>query len=341
MTLSLSSIHKNIWLIIVVAFVILGGGLLLMHHVSPHKSGIVATGFMADIVVTFPVVYYFLIIKPFKQKLWRIMLVITCCCGVAYLILPAEQQGYIIQLRKLTAGLELGMLIYFISKIRHIQKAYKQLQAEFPDVAFNLHKSMEMVLGDGVPVKIMASEITIVRFGLLCFKREKGIPTNVKRFSIHKNSGYAALFGVIMAVSVIEMVAFHLFLTRYSELAAVIVTILSVYGCLFITGDFSALLKSPVLLLENKLLLRAGLRYRTLVKLDNIASVEKVGGSFEPDAKCFKGGVMKNTFNVLITFKEPVIIERHYTKPAESSQMVLSIDEVDDFIETLIAKGVI
>jgi hypothetical protein len=335
MTLSLPTVHKNIWLVIFTAFAILGAGMFLMHHVNPQKSGAAATGFMVDMVVTFPVAYYFLIIKPFKQKLWRIMLIITCCCGVAYLILPAAQRGYIIQLRKLTAGLELGMLIYCISKIRHIKKAYDTLQAEFPDVAFNLHKSMAMVLGDGMPVKIMASEITIVRFGLLCFKREKEISPEIKRFSIHKESGYAALFGVIMAVSVIEMVAFHLFLTRYSTIAATIVTILSIYGSLFITGDFSALVKSPVLLLENKLLLRAGLRYRALIKLDNIASVEKVGGSFEPGVQCFKGGVMKNTFNILITFKEPVTVERLYRKPAETSQMVLSIDEAEEFIKIL------
>jgi hypothetical protein len=335
MTLSLSSVHKNIWLIILTAFAILGAGLFLMHHVNPQKGGAAATGFMIDLVITFPVAYYFLIIRSFKQKLWRIMLVITCCCGVAYLILPAEQRGYIVQLRKLTAGLELGMLIYCISKIRHIKKAYNKLQAEFPDVAFNLHKSMALVLGDGILVKIMASEITIMRFGLLCFKREKQIAPEIKRFSIYKESGYAALFGVIMAVSVIEMVAFHLFLNRYSPIAAAIVTILSIYGCLFITGDFSALTKSPVLLLENKLLLRAGLRWRALVELDNIASVEKVGGSFEPGEQCFKGGVMKSTFNVLITFTEPVIIERLYRKPAETRQMVLSIDKADEFIEIL------
>ncbi|HEX8023144.1 hypothetical protein [Mucilaginibacter sp.] len=334
MTLSLSSVHKNIWLIIITAFTILGGGLFLMHHVNPQKSGAAATGFMVDLVVTFPVAYYFLIIRPFRQKLWRIMLIVTCCCGVAYLILPAEQRGYIIQLRKLTAGLELGMLIYCISKIRRVKKAYNKLQSEFPDVAFNLHKSMAMVLGDGIAVKIMASEITIMRFGLLCFKREKQqIAPEIKRFSIYKESGYAALFGVIMAVSVIEMVAFHLFLNRYNPIAAIIVTMLSMYGCLFITGDFSALTKSPVLLTENKLLLRAGLRWRALVERNNVASVEKVGGSFEPDAQCFKGGVMKNTFNVLIVFTKPVIIERLYRKSAETSQMVLSIDEADEFIK--------
>jgi hypothetical protein len=51
--------------------------------------------------------------------------------------------------------------------------------------------------------------------------------------------------------------------------------------------------------------------------------------------QCFKGGVMKSAFNVLITFTQPITIERLYRKPIETSQMVLSIDEADAFMEIL------
>jgi hypothetical protein len=338
MTLSLSSIHKNIWFTIAAAFAILITGFIVMHAVAANKADVVTTAFLMDMVITFPLAYYLLIIRPFKQKLWRIMLVITCCCGVAYLIMPAHQREYIIQLRKLTAGLELGMLVYCISKIRHIKKEYRRLQADFPDVAFNMHKSMAAVMGDSVAVKIMASELSIVRFGLLCFKKEQSILLEYKRFSVHKESGYAALFGVIVAVCFIEMVAFHLFLMQYSHLAANIVTILSVYGTIFITGDFSALVKSPVLMMENRILLRTGLRWRALVDLDNIASAQKVKDSFEPAEGCFKGGIMKNSFNMLITFNKPVTVERLYRKPTSTSQILMSVDDADRFLRELTGK---
>ncbi|MEO3402610.1 hypothetical protein AAFN85_01830 [Mucilaginibacter sp. CAU 1740] len=341
MTLSVSVVHKNIWFTIGIAFTILITGLILIHNVTPAKTDIVATGFLMDLVITFPVAYYLLIIRPLKQKTWRIMLVITCCCGVAYLILPAHQRSYIIQLRKFTAGLELGMLIYCISKIRHIKKEYRKLQAEFPDVAFNLHKSMAAIMGDGVAVKIMASEVTILRFGLLCFKKERAALPDYKRFSVHKESGYAALFGVILAVCVIEMVAFHLFLMQYSHIAANIVTILSIYGTIFITGDFSALVKSPVLMMENRALLRTGLRWRALVELDNITTAEKVKDSFEPAEGCFKGGIMKNSYNALLTFNTPVTIERLYRKPISTSQILMSVDDADQFLSEITDSKII
>lgn len=335
MTLSVSTIHKNTWFIITIAFAILVTGLILMHNVASPEADVVATAFLMDLVVTFPVAYYLLIIRPFKQKAWRIMLVITCCCGVAYWILPAHQRGYIIQLRKLTAGLELGMLVYCISKIRHIKKEYEKLHAEFPDVTFNLHKSMAAIMGDGIAVKIMASEITILRFGFLCFKKEHPVLPAHKRFSVHKEAGYAALFGVILAVCVIEMVAFHLFLMQYSHIAANIVTILSLYGTVFITGDFSALVKSPVLLMEDKVLLRIGLRWRALVDPSNITSAEKVKDSYEPTDGCFKGGIMKNSCNMLLTFNTPVTVERLYKKPINTKQILMSVDDADRFLAAI------
>jgi len=168
MTLSPYSIPKNIWFAVLIALSIILGGQFLIHHISPLKRDVVATGFLCDMVITFPVIYYFLVIRPLKLRKWGIILVITLCCIVAYVILPEHQRAYIIQLRKLTVLIELGALIYGIRKIGKIRTEYKKMQAEFPDIAYNLYKSLASVFGDGIYVKIVASELTVLRFGLLC-----------------------------------------------------------------------------------------------------------------------------------------------------------------------------
>jgi hypothetical protein len=334
MALSSTAIHKNIWFALLSALSILAVGLFLLHKASPIHQDAIASGFLLDMVVTFPVAWYFLVIRPLKLRKWGILLVITCSCTVAYLILPAHQRHYILQLRELIALPEFAMLIYTISKIRHIRREYRRLQATLPDVAYNLHQSMATIMGDTTAVKIIASELTIQRFGLFFWKKQPAI-SGSRRFSTHREIGYAALFGVILFACAVELIAFHLFLNHYSHIAAIIVTILSIYGTLFLVGDFAAVIQNPVLVMDNKMLLRTGFRWRALVDIENIAAIQKVSDSFEPAARCFNGGLMKNRVNVLITFTEPTQLERLYRKPITTNQIVMTIDNVDEIIKII------
>ncbi|WP_158989816.1 hypothetical protein [Mucilaginibacter sp. L196] len=334
MTISPAAVHKNIWFALLSALCILAIGLFLMHKVAPLHQDAVASGFLFDMVITFPVAWYFLVIRPLKLRKWSILLVITCCCTVAYLILPAHQRHYILQLRELIALPEVTLLIYTLSKIRHIRREYCQLQATLPDVAYNLPQSMATVMGNTTAIKIIASELTILCFGLFFWKKQPAI-TASHRFSIHREIAYASLFGVIISVCAIELVAFHLFLLHYSHITAFIVTILSIYGTLFLIGDFAAIIQSPVLILQDQILLRTGLRWRALVDTSNIASTQKVTDSFEPAPSCFNGGLMKNRVNILFTFTQPIQIERLYRKPITTTQIVMTIDEAEELMAVI------
>lgn len=308
--------------------------MLLLNHIEVTKKDAVATGFLCDIVVVFPMIFYFLVIKPLKLKKWRMLLVFTCCCTIAYLILPAHQREYIIQLRKLIFVAELCVIIYCLARFRQIRIVFNQLQADFPDIAYNLYKSMAQVLGDTMAVKLLASELAVLRYALFAWKKPRMIIATAK-YSVHKESGYAALFGVILAVGVIEIIAFHFLLHHFSKAADVIVTFISFYSMIFIVGDLSAVLKSPVLILGDRLLLRIGLRWRILVNITDITSVQKIKDDFEADKDCFIGGIMKSSVNVLLTFHTPVHIERLYRKPVTITAIAISIDEADKFIAQL------
>ncbi|RYX84648.1 hypothetical protein EON73_03175 [bacterium] len=326
------SIPKNVWYATLVEFTILFGGFFILQHVSLAKRDVAATSLLADIVITFPLVYYFLVIRPLHLKKSSLLLIFTCCCMVAYFTLPAHQQYYILQLRKLSVLVELSIVIYAIRHIKKITVSYKRLQDVFPDFAHNLSKSMAAVLGNHKSVKLLASELVILRFGLFCWKKPTRAALAVKRFTVYKESGYTSLFGVLLVVFMIELMVVHLLLLHYSKNAAFFVSLLSLYGLVFIVADLSATVKSPVLLLKDQLLLRTGLRWRVLVSISNIASIEKIKDSHEPDKECFKGGILKSSVNVLITFKHPVSIERIYRSPVTASKIIMSIDRADEFI---------
>jgi len=332
MTFSTPAIPKNVWFTLLAACAVLCVGSFALHQATPVKRDLIATAFLMDIVITFPAVYYFLLIRPLKLKKWSIFLVFSICCAIAYLILPDHQRGYIIQLRKLSIGLEAVVIIYAISRIRQVRKEYRELQNNIPDFAYNFQKSMATVLGNHPAVKFLTTELTILRFGLFCWIKPTPLSHQIKKFTGYRESGYPAIFGVILFACCIELVAFHLFLNHYSHTAAIIVSVLTAYSLIFIIGDFSAILKSPVLIVDNQILLRTGVRWRALIELDNIASIEKVKDSFKPEDGCFKGSPMKNSFNILFTFNEPINVERIYRKTKATNQILMAIDDADGFI---------
>ncbi|WP_345953792.1 hypothetical protein [Mucilaginibacter sp. PAMB04168] len=323
---------KNAGYTILAGLSILLGGLYLLHHASAARHDIVATGLLADMIITFPIAYYFLLIRPLRLRKRSLLLVFSCCCGAAYLLLPPHQRQYILQLRKLTFVLELGIIIYASTQISKIRRYYQALQTQMPDSAHHLRQSLIHVLGNSLPVKLLAAELTVVRFGLLCWKRPTNLPSNAQYFTTHRNSGYAALFGVFLFVGIIELVAVHLVVLQYSYKAAIVLSFISVYGIMFIISDFSAILKSPVIILDNQLLLRTGIRWRAQTEIQNIKAIRQVKEYEQSYSVCFKGGVIKSSANLLITFNQPVCIERLYHKSIMSHSIMMSIDQPAEFI---------
>lgn len=329
------SVSTKIWITVFAGLLILFGGLTIVRHVHPSDRDLAATGLLADMIVTFPLVYYFMIIVPLKQRKWNILFVVTCCSAVAYFVLPPHQKQQILQLRKGLFIIELAGLLYLLFKIRQIKTSFNLMQAEFPDFPANLQKSIGKVISSQFVARLIAMELTILRFGLLCWKKTAGVPERFEpvRFSIYRESGYSALFGVFLSVCIIEITGFHLLLVHYHlQTIAWIISGLSIYGTLFLVSDLSAIIKLPVVITNDRIILRAGLRWRAVTSMDNIASVEKINDNYEAPENCFKGGIMKANANLLITFKLPVTLERIYRKPAAFSQLVLNIDQPENFI---------
>lgn len=263
------------------------------------------------------------------------LLVVSACLLVAYLILPPHQKYYVLQLRKASVLVELCFLVYVISKIKTIISFYKQQQAGYQDFSYNLSKSLVAILGDSLPVRMLASEIIVLRFGLGCWKKFRPVSANIKQFTVYKESGYAGFFGVILSVFMIELVVVHLLLMHYSHQAAILVSLASVYGLIFLVSHLSAVVKNPILFLPDKILFRTGFRWRAMININNIASMEKINDNYQPDETCFRGSILKSSVNVLITLKHPISIDRIYRKPIVASQIMMTIDQIDAFINEL------
>jgi len=326
---------RSIALITAIAFAIFIGGAFMLHFVPAHAKDKIADGLLADFLVTFPAAYYFIIVRRLKTKPRSMVLVISLCCVAGYVLLPQHQRGYILQVRKLTSVVELLFIIYCVTRFNKIRAAYKNEQLLFADPVYNLRTAMAAVLGDTLPIEVLAAEAAMLRYGLLCWKKEKSSVNKGIRFSTHKESGYIAIWCIILVAVTVEMIAVHLALQKWSHIAANIVTLLTLYSIIFLIADLSAILKRKVLVNGGQIILRTGLRWRVTTTTGNISTIKKITTDHPSDKTCYKGGAVKSNCNLLITFKQPVIVEKLYGAGKEFSSILMGIDDADGFIETL------
>jgi hypothetical protein len=326
-------LNRNVVSIILIACAILFGGLAMLHAVPLPMRDKVANGLLADFVLTFPVLFYFVIVRPLKVSTKSLLLVFSVCCGVAYLVLPQQQRGYILQIRKLSVLAELFVIGYAVTQFKKIKTAYRIHHAAFADPIYNLRLSMADALGNSPAIKVLAAEVAILRYGLLFWKKEKAHEdAKYKSFSTHKDCGYIAMWCVLFAVVLIEIVPMHLLLMKWSKTAAVILTVLSAYSSIIFIADLSAMLKRKVLINGGTIILRTGLRWRAITGIDNIQSVQKITNDYTSGEPYLKGGVLKNSGNLLITFKQPVMVDRLYGASKAYHTVLMQVDDVDAFI---------
>ncbi|NCD71317.1 hypothetical protein [Mucilaginibacter agri] len=333
MTAFLPRLNRNIISILIIALIIFFGGLAILNAAPLRIRDKVANGFLADLVITFPVLYYFIIVRPLKVSAKSLLLIFSFCCGLAYVVLPQQQRDYILQIRKLSVLAELFVIGYAVTQFKKLRAAYNQDRAEFADPIYNLRHAMVSVLGSSVAIKLMASELAIIRYGLLFWRKEKDCACDIKTFTTHKTCGYVAIWSVLFAVVLIEMVAVHLLLIHWNNIAAIVVTSISAYGMIVFVADLSAMLKRKILIGDNFIVLRTGLRWQVVTTLNNIDSLQKITNDYQPsDVPYLKGGAIKTSGNLLITFKEPVKVDKLYGASKIFSTILMNVDEVESFI---------
>jgi hypothetical protein len=86
---------------------------------------------------------------------------------------------------------------------------------------------------------------------------------------------------------------------------------------------------------QTTLLLRTGLRWQAIVDIDNISSINKIVNDYHSDDIYFKGGIIKSSGNLLITFKSPVQVDKLYGKSKMVATILMNIDNYEAFAEMI------
>lgn len=283
----------------------------------------------ADLLLTIPIIYFLLIRKTSIPKTTVVPMMILGLV-IGFYALPEANQEYL-QLFKtwFLPVIEIGVASFIIYKVRKAVLFHKQQSNRSLDFFTALKKTCAEVLPKPA-VTPFATEISVFYYGFFYWKRRK-LAEN--EFSYHKESSSIALFFVLILIVGIEIVPIHMLLEKWSTVAAWILTILSVYSGFQILGYVKSIMKRPIAVENDRLLLRYGIMKEAEIPVTDIKEIILTTKEFDKEENIVRLSLLgeAESHNVLIETHNQHTLYGLFGIKKPFTKIALHVDKPADF----------
>lgn len=156
-------------------------------------------------------------------------------------------------------------------------------------------------------------------------------------FFSHRRGGYGGIVAALLLAIAAEVIPVHLLLSSWSHIAAWGATILSVYGGLWLWGDFQAIRLRPSGLGGERLHVRLGLRWRVDIPLSSIQAIQRLRSGAQPPADLRV--TLPGSTRVLLLLDPAVEAHGPYGRRRQVRRLVWGVDEPGRLIEGIGLAG--
>lgn len=158
-----------------------------------------------------------------------------------------------------------------------------------------------------------------------------------QQFTYHKKSGYTGFIIAMICVCMVEMLGVSYLLYKWSPILHWIHLFLSISTILFLILDLRAVTKNPIILQNDELIIKVGLRSAVHIQLSDILEIKSGKLNFENDRK------NKEVLDLsLLGFDEPtfeiVLSEPIHNKSKTIQRIFFTVDDERAFYE-LVNQG--
>ena len=151
-------------------------------------------------------------------------------------------------------------------------------------------------------------------------------------FPAHGRSTYGSVIIGLLMVTAVELFPVHMLLSRWHPLIGWGVTVLSLYGVLWLLADFRATRRRAVVLTPDRLVLRAGLRWKVSIPMVDVQVLDRLGGSMQPDDGALKLTTFSDPVFQLRTVR-PAVARGPYGLTKWVDRVLFTVDDPDRFLE--------
>lgn len=121
-------------------------------------------------------------------------------------------------------------------------------------------------------IRMAVAELSVIHMALFRWGGPADVPVNSHAFTYHKH--LTPMCAALLALSAIEVAAYHLLIGRWSQNAAMIMFALSDVGLIYLVGLIKSFRFRPILMTPEGIHVRTGLLIDQVISLDAIAGVE-------------------------------------------------------------------
>ena len=288
-----------------------------------------AIGITIDLLLTVPFIYFLLIRKTNIPKTTVVPFLIlgVVLCSI---ILPSENQQYLNLFKTwILPIIELSVISYVIYNVRKGIKHYKLSKTESVDFFTTLKNTCYEILPKGVVIPVV-TEIAVFYYGFLYWKKRE---LKENEYSYHKESGTITLLIAIIFIVAIETIVLHILLAKWNNIAAWILTFLSIYSGFQIFGFLKSMFKRPISIENDRLYLRYGIMSETTIYIKDIDRVEISSKDIEINKETRKLSFLGELegHNIIIRLKKENELIGLYGLKRKYKNLALYIDEKIEF----------
>ena len=295
-------------------------------QISPENLAIAVT---FDFLLTVPFIYFLLIRKTNIPKTTIVPFLIlgVVICSI---ILPIQNQYYLILFKTwILPVVEVIILSYVIFNVRKGMKSYRLKKDNSIDFFTALKNTCYEILPKKLVIPLV-TEIAVFYYGFIYWKKRE---LKENEFSYHKNSGTVTLLIAIIGIVAIETIVLHILLAKWSNLAAWILTFLSIYTSIQIFGFMKSMFKRPIAIEKNKLVLRYGIMNETTIYFNDIDSIEITSNDIELNNETRKLSFLGEleSHNVIIRLNKENELIGLYGFKKKYKNLILYVDDKFEF----------
>ena len=299
-----------------------------------RAPGAIAAGLTADLVVLVPAVYYAVLIRGRGWPSITLAPVVLLSFGAARLIVPAEHHGLLSLIGVALPAVEVGLVMFVGVKAWRVLRANGAARAAGGDFYDRVRQTLRGAFDAPAVVGAFAYEASLAHYA---FAVRREAPSE-HAFTYHRRAGYGAILGALLMAAALELVGVHILLRSWSATAAWVHIGLSLYGIVWLVGDYRAMRRRPHELSDTGLRVRYGIRWDLGVDWDQVTRVHRTRHPAPGDD--YLDTVPVGRPRYVVELDAPVEATGPYGVGREVQRIGLVVDEPDAFEARLGSLGV-
>lgn len=286
---------------------------------------------LIDLLITIPLVYFFLIRKKEISKKSIITLLILGFVISNY-ILPKENLEVLSRIQVILIPLlETSLLVYIIITVRKSAKKIRKNN----DATLDFFDQAQQVCTQILPSKagtILATEIAVFYYSLLNWKKRQ---YDDLEYTYHKEGTAISVVLGFLLVVIIEMFVTHSMMKQGNVIGSLILGILSAYNTLQVIAVMKSLSKRPCYIdIEKKqLVLKFGILSKAVIPFENIEKIE-ISSKELPEKttiKYFSPFGSSLGHNLIVHLKNEISFTYFYGFTKKATSLAIFIDQKIEF----------